>query len=109
MNNNSQIESDKVLNSLDNCKRATVPDFFYTRLKARMERDVNKGENRSWILRPAYALGGLAFLLVINTIVILQKDETEINDATADTETVQSAAEYYSLNDNNVYEIMQEK
>lgn len=30
--------TDKILNSFDNIRRIPAPDFFYTRLKARMEK-----------------------------------------------------------------------
>lgn len=110
MNNEKNKRSDDILGSLDGSQKATAPAFFYTRLKARMEKELNKGQSRSWALRPAYALAALAMLVIINTAVVLQKDKTEnVNVTTADTETVQSAAEYYSLNDNTIYDINPEK
>lgn len=109
MNNERNKKIEEILSSLDANQRAPAPDFFYTRLKARMEKMQEKGVGRSWVLRPAYALAALAMLLIVNAVVILQKDETDVNNTTADNETVQSAAEYYSMNDNTIYDLNPEK
>jgi len=109
MNNERNKKIEEILSSLNGNQRAPAPAFFYTRLKARMEKELNKGRNPIWILRPAYALAALAMLLIINAAVILQKDETDVNTNTADNETVQSAAEYYSMNDNTIYDLNPEK
>jgi hypothetical protein len=107
MDNKRNNKIEDILSSLDANQRASAPDFFYTRLKARMEKELNKGR-QAWILRHAYALAALAMLLIVNAVVILQKDETDVN-TTADNETVQSAAEYYSMNDNTIYDLNPEK
>jgi hypothetical protein len=109
MNNENDNKINHIFNSLDGSQRARIPDFFYTRLKARMDNELNKGVSRSWSFRPVYALGGLALLLAVNVVAVLQNDEADLKNVTADTETVQSAVEYYSLNDNSIYEITQEK
>ena len=110
-NNNNKIE--KILNSLDSNQRASAPDFFYTRLKARMENAHESKTRKTWTLRPAYALAALAFLFVLNGFLLLQgqeKNENTENTAIADTETAQSVAAEYSLNDNNlIYELNPEK
>ena len=109
MENKRNKKIGDILSSLDATQRAVAPDFFYTRLKARMEGQHEKENTKKWLLRPAYALAALAMLLIINTVVILQKDEADLNNATADNETIQSAAEYYSLNDNTIYDLNPEK
>ena|SRR5438552_2468131 len=106
MNNEKNNKIDQILNSLDGNQRAEVPDFFYIRLKARMEREPGRknGANKAWILRPAYALTTLVIVLVINIAVILKGEQaTESNNNNNnDTETAQSIAAEYSLNDNNI-------
>ena len=105
-----------ILNSLDGSQRAAAPDFFYTRLKARMlaragsGKKYETGNNRSWVLRPAYVLVALFLILIINTAIVLQSDETK-DTGTADTETIQqSIASEYSLSDNNsMYDLNAEK
>jgi hypothetical protein len=95
---------EEILNSLDGNQRAEPPAFFYTRLKARMERELGqkaKG-SKTWILRPAYALMALMMVLVINITVILKEKPATDTGNNGDTETVQSIAAEYSLNDNNI-------
>ena len=93
--------NEQILNSLDGCQRASVPDFFYTRLKARMEKEVIVPARPS-ILRPAYILAGLIVILFINIAVVLMSgQQTETTTATTETETTQQTlASEYSLNDN---------
>jgi len=102
----------QILSSLDANQRASAPDFFYTRLKARMEKELepqNKN-NKIWMLRPAYAIAALIVVLVINVAVILKEEpSTEINN-NSDSETEQSIAAEYSLNDNNIiYDLTPDK
>ena len=109
INRNKQVE--EILGSLDGSQRAAAPDFFYTRLKARMERGLEQAQslNKSWLLRPAFAITALAVILLINAFVILKNDASK-DTATNDVETLQSIAAEYSLNDNSpVYDLNQEK
>jgi hypothetical protein len=95
----------EILESLDDVKRASAPDFFYTRLRARMEKETSEKRERPWILRPAYAVITLVLLLLINAAVILQKQDSA-EDVQQDAENTQSLAAEYSLNDNTVlYEL----
>jgi len=95
----------EILESLDDVKRASAPDFFYTRLRARMEKETSEKRERPWILRPAYAVITLVLLLLINAAVILQKQDSA-EDVQQDPENTQSLAAEYSLNDNTVlYEL----
>jgi hypothetical protein len=110
MNNNRNSKIEDILGSLDGVKKASAPDFFYTRLKARMEKGLEPEPKRPWLLRPAFALTVLAGVLMVNAAVIFQKTdtaETAINDA----EQFQSIAAEYSLNDNNtiLFDINQDK
>jgi len=112
MNKDRNQKIEDILGSLDESPKAVVPDFFYTRLKARMERGLEPVK-RPWILRPAFALTALAVVLLINAVVILRGDANKANGAvaTSDSETFQSIAAEYSLNDNNslVYDLNQDK
>lgn len=104
MNNEKNNRIEQILNSLNGNQRAEVPEFFYTRLKARMERELGQENinNKFWILRPAYALVTLVVVLVINIAVILNGEQATDNNSNGDTETAQSIAAEYSLNDNNI-------
>jgi hypothetical protein len=102
--NNEKNRIEQILNSLDGNQRAEVPDFFYTRLKVKMERELGQEnrKNKAWILRPAYALTTLVIVLAINIAVILKGEQTTDNNNNSDAETAQSIAAEYSLNDNNI-------
>ena len=107
MTTHSNKKVEEILNSLDGINRAAIPDFFYTRLMARMEKSLEPSIKKSWILRPAFALTTLAAVLLINAVVILKGDD---DTAANDSETLQSIAADYSLNDNiSVYDLTQDK
>ena len=108
MDNNKNKKIEDILGSLDTNQRAPAPDFFYTRLKARMEGKYEKETTKKWLLRPAYALAALLLVLAINVVVILKGEESSGNNS-SDTETVQSIAAEYSLNNSLTYEINDEK
>ena len=99
MNTDKNKKIEEILNSLEGSRRAAVPDFFYTRLKARMEKGLEPVK-QSWVLRPAFALSALLVVLLVNAAVILKGDAAKENTV-ADTENIQSIAAEYSLNDNN--------
>ena len=104
---------EEILASLDQVSRAPMPDFFYTRLKAKMlsqEEQRSAPPKKSLVLRPVFALTALAAILVINAYVLFQKNSSAETSQT-DTEPLQSIAAEYSLNDNNaiLFDINQEK
>lgn len=106
---NNNIED--ILSSLDDSQRATAPDFFYTRLVARMERGMPVRNNTGWRLKPVYVIGALLMVLAVNAVVLL-KGQNGTNSFTADNDesVQQSIAAEYSLNDNNsVYDLNQDK
>ncbi len=110
MNNDRNKKIEEILGSLDGAQKATVPDFFYTRLTAKMEKGLEPATKKHWVLRPAYAVAALVVVLLINAAVILQGNERRENLASKDSETLQSIAAEYSLNDNSyVYDLNQDK
>jgi hypothetical protein len=105
MNTERNDKIEEILGSLDGHPKATAPDFFYTRLKARMERTITEPTRRSWILSPAYSFVALILLLLINAAVILNNNEA----SETETDSLQTVAAEYSLNDNTVmYDLTQE-
>ena len=91
---------EEILNSLDGTRRAVTPDFFYTRLKARMEKSMDEPVKKSWVLRPVYAFAALVVVLLINAAVIL-KGSSSSDPSLGETDNIQSIAAEYRLNDNN--------
>jgi hypothetical protein len=120
MNTEQNKKVEEILSSLDGSQRAVTPDFFYTRLKAKMlarlesgEKGLAKSNNQSWMLRPVYVVAGLLLILATNAMVLLKGlNQNQTNNITADnSETVQqSIAAEYSLNDSNaMYDLNQDK
>lgn len=122
MNNKENRKIEEILNSLDGVKKVAAPDFFYTRLNAKMLARQSGAANNTTdsvyqkgMLRPVYIIATLLLIVLINLMVLINnQDETSINsnNAIADNnESVQqSIATAYSLNDNNsVYDLNPEK
>jgi hypothetical protein len=98
-----QKKVDEILDSLNGCTPATAPGFFYTRLKARMEKTESGSTalRQPWVLKPAYAMAAAFAVLVLNAFILFQNGRTSYAVTSADTDTFQSVAADYSLNDNN--------
>jgi inorganic pyrophosphatase/exopolyphosphatase len=97
--------TEEVLNSLDGIQKATMPDFFYTRLKARMEKGYEPAVPvKSWIFRPAYAVAALMLVLIINAAVIFKNRETKAS-SNPEIESLQSIAAEYNLNETITEEV----
>lgn len=108
MNTDKNKRTDEILNSLDGLKKATAPDFFYVRLKARMEREIRAADPiPGKLLRPAYALMVLAVVLLMNVAVIFTKNSSgEAISSTSEMEALQSIAAEYSPTDvSNLYDL----
>jgi hypothetical protein len=78
-------KADKTIESLEGIQRAEPRPFFFTRVKARLERD----EKNIWemtgafLARPAIAVAGLCLILTINVFILIQKDTTSTQVNTA--------------------------
>lgn len=85
---------DEHLLSLAGMQEATTDDFFYTRLKARMEKT---SPQREWALplKPIWVIGGLTLLLTINGFILSQQSTGKKNTVAGNTSSLQSFAESY--------------
>lgn len=83
---------DEHLQAVEGMKEAETDEFFYTRLKARMERAIEPG----FPLRPAWLVAILAVFLLVNTLVVSQEIKTS---KTTNTESsgFQNFASSYNL------------
>ena len=89
---------DHYLNSLDQVKRASAPAYFYTRLHARMEKQIAKKDNELQ-LRPAFVFMAMVFFLLVNTFLLLNRaSQPSLGDAT-DKEELQHWTNEYAVND----------
>ena len=111
MENKSNNRIDEVLNSLDGVNKAMAPDFFYTRLRARMEKGLPQSNSRSWTLRPVYVISALLLVISVNLFVFLRsQDETTATVADNNESVQQSIAAEYNLYDiNTVYDLNKDK
>lgn len=101
--------AEEIIDSLNGCNRAEMPAFFYTRLKARMEKESGLSTTRTWLLRPVFVGATLVVVLLINAFVFLKGNDLK-EDTSADTDSIQAIAAEYSLNDNiTLYDLNQDK
>ena len=110
MNIEKNKKTDEILNSLDGIMKATAPDFFYTRLKARMEKGYEPVGKKQGALRPVFAFAALAVVLLVNAAVILKKESGNEVISNNDNDSLQSIAAEYRLNEVvSLYDLNQEK
>ena len=90
---------EKALESLDGIQRATPQPYFFTRLKARLDR-----KERDWagitgfISRPAYALAMICVVLLINTWAVMNSG----GQSTSQVNPIQVAADQQLPDEYNV-------
>lgn len=99
MENNQRTE--RVMKSLDNLQKASAPDFFYTRLTGKMQRDMEPEKKPFLILRPAFITAALSLVFIINifSLTQLNKQPKQVNKPA----TIESFATAYNMNTESVY------
>jgi len=103
LNNN---RAEEILNSFDGIQPSELPPYFYTRLEARMERELAEKAPPVFFLRPAFLTVSLSLLLVINIIFLMKPvaDKIPSSENTGTVTGIQSFADAYGLNSSVVYE-----
>lgn len=118
MDNSKNNRIEEILNSLDNVHKAEAPDFFYTRLKAKMlarqtggEKGILPARPKPWLLRPAFAFAVLLVVLLVNAFVIINNNSSpDTFNISNDVESLQSIAAEYSVTDaGSLYDLNQDK
>src|SRR5688572_21378609 len=100
MKQEKQARIEHILNAWDGAKKAEAPAFFYTRLKARMEKAAAPVV-KSWLLRPVFVAAALVLVIVINAFIYFQDGNSTITPTLND-DTIQSIAAEYNLSDNTL-------
>jgi hypothetical protein len=99
-------KSEKVLNSFDGLQQADAPDFFYTRLIGRMQKQQPDKKNY-FLLRPIFLSIPMLIILLCNIVALVkinhQVPENKIVRIQEDA-TIQSFAKTYNLTIESVYE-----
>jgi hypothetical protein len=75
---------DQTLDSLEGIQKAEPAPFFFTRVKARLERDTkNVWETAgSFLARPVIAFAGLCLILALNIFILIEKDNPSVVNVT---------------------------
>lgn len=94
MEKKKTILVDEHLQAFTGMQEAGTDDFFFTRLKARMERERPAAGFR-FPLHPAWILGSLVLFLAINSFMLLQEFKTNKKNDTADLSSLQRFAASY--------------
>ena len=87
---NEQFEHD--MNIISNLKEVGAPNFFYTRLKARMDKE-NLSNELAGPFQPIIVICALTLLLFINSL-ILKSDSNIVN--TNSSQEMEAFAAYYN-------------
>ena len=78
------------LSVFSNIKEVNAPDFFYTRLIAKMEK-INKSEEIGSPINPVWIICSLTLLLIANTILLKTDSNSAITDVDNNIETLASS------------------
>ncbi len=103
----SEKRIQSIMESIGGIQPAVAPDFFYTRLRAKMQPAEKK---TIFILRPAFITATLTLLLIVNIVSLLQTDKAPKQDSNAAYQTnnkpatIESFATAYNMNTGSVYE-----
>lgn len=100
MKNNSNDLLEGHLQLLDNMQEVGTDEFFYTRLRARMEAR-KAGEEWSFLVRPTMAIAALSLLLVLNGFLFFQFSVTEKSQT--EEYSIQRFAADYNQSINSIY------
>src|SRR5689334_12285250 len=89
--------TDEYLESLQQMTEAETDPFFYTRLKARMEKEISTEGGWSLPVKPAWLLTLLVVFLFINSFLLVNQVRQTKQPATQGT-SLQNFASGYDLN-----------
>lgn len=86
---------DEHLKSLEGMKEATTDDFFYTRLRARLDSRNEKFQRKSpFILRPGWTIATLLILLAMNGYMLSRGMGVKQNEKDTSSTVIQFAQSY---------------
>jgi hypothetical protein len=104
-NKYSQEKVQSIMESLGGLQPAAAPDFFYTRLKAKMQPEEEM--KTFFILRPVFITAMLSVFLIVNifSLAIIKKEQKQpVSMQNDNPATIESFAKAYDLNAESVYE-----
>jgi hypothetical protein len=96
---------EKALESLDGIQRATPQPYFYTRLKARLDRKEREWSGITGIIsRPAYALAMICVVLLVNTWAVMNSSDESSQVNPIQVATDQQLPDEYNVAVNTFYD-----
>ena len=102
----SEERVQSIMESLGGIQPAVAPNFFYSRLRCKMQPVEEK--RTFFILRPAFITTALSLFLVVNVFSLLTMNKTPKQDLSVQSNkpsTIESFAKAYDLNTSeSVYE-----
>ncbi|HWC55253.1 MAG TPA: hypothetical protein VG676_16830 [Chitinophagaceae bacterium] len=101
--------TDDILNSIEGIRQASPREFFYTRLRARMEKERPVAAVSKRFFQPAIIISGLVLLLLINVLVLLRNGDNGFTVTTSgkDNDNIQIVATAYHINEASPIELNQ--
>jgi hypothetical protein len=90
---------EQILQSLDTVQRAQAPDFFYTRLSAR----IGEVATAPVIRRPALVLSALILMLCMNIFVLLRGTAHSLTQVQETENETMQMVDAYGLNDASAF------
>ena len=93
---------DEHLQSILGMQEAATDDFFYTRLKARMEKEKLQ-QGWSFPLKPVWVVSTLVLLLAVNGIMLAQQFKAKKSTTAASSSSLQNFAESYDQSISSSY------
>ncbi|MBI5858217.1 MAG: hypothetical protein HZB42_11300 [Sphingobacteriales bacterium] len=102
MKKNSTPLVDEHLLSFEGIQEAGTDDFFYTRLKGRMQAQEPR---QGWSLpvKPVWAISTLGLLLVVNAFMLSQQAKAKKPSTAASSSSLQNFAESYDQTISSAY------
>jgi hypothetical protein len=100
MNNNSNSLLEEHIHVLDEMQEVGTDEFFYTRVRARMEAR-KAGEEWGFLVRPTMAISALSLLLVLNGFFLFQY--TKSNNKQDSAYSIQRFATDYNQSIQSIY------
>jgi formate-dependent nitrite reductase membrane component NrfD len=100
---NPKVQS--IMESFGGIQSAVAPDYFYTRLKGKMQREEEK--KAIFIFRPAFITAALSLFLIVNIfslISIRKAPEERASVQNNKPASIESFAAAYNMNTGSVYE-----
>lgn len=95
---------DSALNSLDEMQRASAPNFFYTRLQARLDKTQSESAFGFFsFAKPVLLIVTLSLFLLMNTFMITKLYKQKTILASSEKPSLQSFASEYDLNNSINY------